>query len=101
MAVHGTGPYQALSQEEEAAAQPALPLDFAGMPALYFNEGHYSPPSSTDDLVEKTALARHRFLDDEDEEYYVPDSPTQYLDTGIPKPPRKVIAQGYPSSDSH
>ena len=69
MAVRGSGPYQALSQEDEATAQQALELDPSRRPEIYFNEGHYSPPSSSDDLVEKATLARHRFLDDEDDEY--------------------------------
>lgn len=91
MPLRGTGPYEALSQEDESVPQRVLDLDFSKRPATYFNEGHYSPPSSSDDFVEKTPLAGHRFLDDEDDDgTRVPGSPNAYLESGGADVPRKV-----------
>ena len=37
-------------------------------PEIYYNDGEFSPPSSTDDLTPEKRSERHAFLDDDDYE---------------------------------
>jgi hypothetical protein len=63
--------YLPISQEDEGEnhvrgrESPALPVS---RPAIYYNDGEFSPPSSTDDLTTATEKRsdRHAFLDDDD-----------------------------------
>lgn len=87
--------YQAVSQDDAAnttaaAAHQRSPSLSLTRPAIYFGDGVFSPPSSSEDLSGGSEKPRrgHGFLDDEDEdeEYRdVPGSPSSFMESGVPR----------------
>ncbi|KAF9511355.1 hypothetical protein BS47DRAFT_1330979 [Hydnum rufescens UP504] len=70
MVALGSTSYLPISQEDGAEnlpqgrGSPGLPVS---RPAIYYNDGEFSPPSSTDDLTTTEKRSdRHAFLDDDD-----------------------------------
>lgn len=91
--------YQAVSQDDRtgpeftvAPQRSPSPSSFP-RPAIYFGDGRFSPPSSSEDLSADTEKFRrgHAFLDDEDEEdvyHDTPGSPSSFMESGVrPKQP--------------